>query len=437
MSSREKPTVLVVFGISGDLAGRYLLPALSTIKKAGQLPENFEILGLSRRRIFKSSVLKSKTRNLSSILTMQQLDMQDIKAFAELKKNLIGKNVIFYLAIPPSTVPKVISLLGKAGLNTKNIKLLLEKPFGTDLASARLLVSQTVKYFSEDQIYRIDHFLAKEVAQNLTVFLGRNALFRNVWNGKFIERIEIVAAEQIGIEGRSDFYEQTGALRDLLQSHLMQLAALTLMEPCDDVYNTDEIANRRKKALSEIMPVKGRLLKEVKRAQYSGYKQEVENPSSRTETYVRLRIACKNHRWKKVPIILATGKALNDKLYEIRVFFKATDLHQTNRLRLRVQPREGFELDIWVKEPGYERKLQSHSLSFAYNSHFKRLPDAYEQVLLDVVNGVQALFASNQEVIDSWRVLQPVLDLWQKDDKPLPVYQKGLTLEEVLKTIDQ
>lgn len=425
----------MIVGVGGDLATKSLLPALSEIRKAGQLPADFQIIGLSRRKLYKAEILKGKKRNIASIFKLLQLNIQDPTDLKKLKVFLKGKKAIFYLSIPPITVNKTLEQLGKAGLNSSNIKLLMEKPFGVDLKSAEQLVAHTNKFFSEDQIYRVDHFLAKEVAQNIAVVIGRNALLRNVWNSQFIERIEIIAAEKIGIEGRRDFYEQTGALRDLLQSHLLQLAALTLMEPCDDIDNVDEIVRRRQKALLEIMPIKGKLLKEVKRAQYEGYKDESGNQQSQTETYARVKLFSRNKRWKNVPITLATGKALNDKLSEIRIFFKATDINQTNRLRLRIQPEEGLELDLWVKEPGYERELQSHSLGFLFNQHFKRLPDAYERVLVDVINDEHGLFASNQEIIAGWKIFQPVLDYWAIDKAPIKKYKKGLTLEEVLNSI--
>lgn len=436
------PTILVIFGITGDLSKRYLLPALSEICKSTQLDKDFKILGVSRRDVSLDEVFSDQVKDLKSYSQMIKMNLADSSEYQKLTLKIKEINqefseqpqVIFYLSVPPTAARKIIELLGAAGLNQPHVKLMLEKPFGFDLPSAREMVAQTAEYFSEKQVYRIDHYLAKEMAQNITVFLGSNSIFRDVWSSKFIEGVQIITAEKIGIEGRVGFYENTGALRDFVQSHLLQLAALVLMEPCSDIFDFDEIPRRRLAALKAIMPVpKDKYQELVARAQYKGYQDEVKNPGSGVETFVAITLHSKDPRWKGVPIRLVTGKNLNQKLTEIRVSFKKTSAEASNALVFRIQPDEGIELDLWVKEPGYERKLQKRRLSFEYDREFGRLPDAYEQVLVDAMRGNHSLFASSDEVLASWQILQPVLDCWSMTSSDLKIYKPGSTIAEVLK----
>ncbi|MDB5161482.1 MAG: zwf, glucose-6-phosphate 1-dehydrogenase [Candidatus Saccharibacteria bacterium] len=435
------PTIFVIFGITGDLSRRYLLPALAQIVKAGHVEDDFIILGVSRRQVDVESVIADDVKVLRPKTQLFQMDVdnpEDYKQLdtkiSELRKDF-GKQaqVIYYLVVPPAGVLPIIKNLGEAGLNKNHAKLLLEKPFGSDLESARQLITQTSKYFSEDQVYRIDHYLAKEMAQNITVFLGSNAMFRNIWNNRFIEKIEIDVLESIGIEGRGDFYEPTGALRDIVQSHGLQLAALVLMEPCSDIFDFEEIPRRRLAALSNLQPVRfDSSTAGVVRGQYADYKEEAGAPGSVTETFVHLKISSKDPRWEGVPITLTTGKKLNERLTEIRVHFKAAKNEKPNLLRLRVQPHEGIELGLWVKSPGYLRRLQKVPLEFSYQQHFDRLPNAYEQVLVDAMLGNQSLFASGGEILASWKILDPVIKQWQKDTSDLKIYKNGSSSKQVL-----
>lgn len=435
------PTILVIFGITGDLAGRYLLPALAQICNSSALTKDFQVLGISRRQVEASEIFTGPRKVLSSYSQLYKMDLSRQDEYTKLKKELevLSKKfksrpqIIYYLSVPPTAARQIISLLGKAGLNSPSTSLLLEKPFGNDSPSAIELVGETEKYFKEKQVYRIDHYLAKEMAQNITVFLGSNAIFREVWSNQFIESIDISASEKISIEGRVNFYEGTGALRDLVQSHLLQLAALVLMEPCSDIFDFDEIPRRRLAALEDIEPVpKDKYEQRVFRAQYQGYGKEVANTSSQTETFVDLTVFSANKRWQNVPIRLTTGKNLDQKLTEIKVSFKKNSKQASNMLLFRIQPEEGIELDLWVKEPGYERKLQKLKLSFEYGRHYGRLPDAYEQVLVDAMRGNHSLFASSGEVLASWRILQPILECWSMESSDLKTYRPGSTITEVL-----
>jgi glucose-6-phosphate 1-dehydrogenase len=448
MSGENKipATIFVIFGITGDLSHRYLLPALYQIGKVHQLPSVCKIVGVTRQDITFEDLLKNSPQGSGARKALEALqddfelltmDLTNPKDYQKLKEHLnlqcgkFGKDtqIIFHFAVPPKSSLDIIKLLGEAGLNSANIKLLLEKPFGVDLKSAQEVIGQTEKYFKEDQIYRIDHYLAKEMAQNITVFLGSNALFRNVWDNRFIEKIDIVASEDIGIEGRVAFYESTGALRDVLQSHLLQLAALTLMEPCSDIFNTNKIASKRLQALQFLeSPSAGQTI----RAQYDGYKSEVKNSNSTTETFVALTLSSRDSRWQGVPVRLMAGKNLSEKLTEISIHFKKTQESQTNMLRLRIQPKEGIEFDLWVKEPGYDRRLQKLPLKFAYDQHFKRLPEAYEQVLVDAMRGTKNIFASSGEVLTTWKILQPILDRWSSNTQDLRIYKPGSSADKVV-----
>ena len=423
------PTTLVIFGISGDLAGRYILPALSALKAARQLPKDFKILGLSRRQITEADVLADDTLKLKEHLSLRQMDMDDHLAYEELNKYLGNSGqLVFYFAVPPPALLPILVRLGKAGFNKRNIKLLLEKPFGTDLGSAKDLIGQINKHFSEEQVYRIDHYLAKGMAQNIAVFLSSNALIRDVWNHKFIDYIEIVVAERIGIEGRADFYEQTGALRDIVQSHLLQLAALVLMEPCPDPFDFAELPKRRAKALAQLEAVGSSF-----RGQYQGYKEEASNPDSQVENFAAIELASNSSNWQDVQIYLATGKNLDQRLTQIRVNFKKSKESEANQLVIRIQPKEGIELDMWARSPGYDDKLEKRTLSFSYEQDFDgRLPDAYEQVLLDAMSSKSGLFASSDEVLETWRILQPIIESWQSGKVRLKTYRPGSSVEQVL-----
>jgi glucose-6-phosphate 1-dehydrogenase len=435
---RLPPTILVVFGITGDLSRRYLLPALSQICADGHLSDNFQVLGLSRRQLSLDDVLDKRFKSLRPHTRMLSVDPGHPADFQALKQTIEeiddtkydGKaQVIFYLVVPPQATLPIIKNLGDAGLNYPLTKLLLEKPFGTDLDSAARLIKEIDKHFPEKQVFRIDHYLAKESAQNVAVFLGSNSLFRNVWDNRFIDRIDITAAEEIGIEGRDLFWESTGTLRDFVQSHLLQLAALTLMEPCPHTFDFAQLPERRLAALQKMSVASP---KKAIRGQYIGYRDEVGKSTTAIETFVALEIKSSDRRWEGVPIMLSTGKRLNQKLTEIDIRFKKTQEAEANLLALRLHPREGIELDLWVKEPGFDHHLQKQPLKFLYKNRFGRVPDAYEQVLIDAMRAKKSLFASSDEVLASWKILQPLIDFWQKSAEDLRIYQPGSTIEEIL-----
>lgn len=435
------PTILIIIGITGDLSKRKLLPAIEQLAKAGALPELLRVVGITRQDIAKDTILAAQhyASYLDRRLEMFRMDLADSTDYERLKAHLEKIEVdlgapaqkVFYLSIPPQFSRPIVERLGDVGFaQDPTTKLLLEKPFGTDLVSARELVAETRQAFSERQLYRIDHYLAKEMAQNLIIFRGSNALFRRTWNREFIERIEIIASEKIGIEGRTEFYEQTGALRDLVQSHLLQLAALVLMNvPRADALDT--VPMLRHDALKQL-----KLSTEAKaiRGQYDTYQQEVDNIGSTTETYVDLTLESLDERWLGVPIRIVTGKALREKATYIRIVYKKNEAHEANELTISLQPGAAIKLRMWTKVPGYERKLEQHDLKISLEDQFPVMPEAYEQVLLDAITANHALFASSDEVLETWRIIQPLLDAWQMDSIPLVQYQKGSTAGSVKAT---
>lgn len=444
MKKNNQATIIVIIGISGDLSRRKLLPALSQMAAAGALPDKYQIVGVTRQAKLSDANLLTKTKDASVIsqrLELWGMDLGELKDYLKLADHLkaIEKKFgepaqrLFYLAVPPQISRPIIELLGLAGLaKIKDTKLLLEKPFGVDLASAQELIEHIDLHFRADQVYRIDHYLAKETAQNIIVFRQDNSLFKRTWNKDFIEQIEIVATEAIGIEGRAVFYEQTGALRDLVQSHLLQLAALTLMDiPAERQFA--DIPKRRLAALEKLrLPVGEPITKNVVRGQYQGYQAEVNNNGSTVETFTSLTLESTDPRWQGVPIILRTGKALDSKFTGIKILYKKDESHEANQLVLRLQPDEGVELCLWAKSPGYDYQVKRHSLKFAFQEYYSDLPEAYEQVLFSAINSDHSLFTSSEEVLATWQILDSIQKTWEMSADDLVVYQSGSSIEKIM-----
>lgn len=368
---QKTPTILIIFGVSGDLARRHLLPALEELKSKNLLPEQFELVGVSRKEY--GDEYEKLNDNLLKI---------EEKFGAEAQR-------IFYLAVPTNVCPAIIELIGKSNLKTKQTKILLEKPFGFNLKSAEGLVDHVNKYFTEEQVYRVDHYMLKDGTQEMLTSRRENPIFKNKWNKDFIESIEIVASEKIGIEGRVNFYEQTGALIDFLQNHLLELAALTLMDYKNE--NSD-IPNARLNALRELNVVCDITKSEcVKRGQYEGYREEVSNPKSMTETFVSVNLRSSDTNWTGVPITLTTGKALKEKFTEINIRLKDKSLHNL----------------------------------FGKNSN------SYEKVLLNAINSDRTFFSGSEEILETWRILDEIQQTWASSKDDLVFYKKGSTIDEV------
>lgn len=413
-------TKLVIFGITGDLATRKLLPALQQIVSTGEF-NDLEIIGVSRRDVDIAELMANgKLANRTSIFTMDLAKADDYERLREHVALQDNQQLLAYLSVPPSAAAQIVDFMGEAGLNTPNVKLLFEKPFGVDYESAEEVIARTARYYDEAQIYRIDHYLAKEMTQNIVAFRGGNALLSNVWDRESVDKIEIIASETIGIEGRANFYEQTGALRDVVQGHLMQLLALTLMDIPADL-DWDELPRLRLKALETLRPADPT---QATRAQYDTYQAEVENQGSLTETFVCLQLQSDAPQWKGVSIVLTAGKALQEKTTEIRLHFRRQHEAQSNRLILHIQPNEGVEIELFTKKPGYDRQFIPQKLAFSYPEDTV-LPDAYEQVLVDAIRSHKSLFTSSEEVLTSWRILQPLLDTWAMETEPPAGYTTG------------
>jgi glucose-6-phosphate 1-dehydrogenase len=424
-------TKLLIFGITGDLSTRKLLPALSAIIKTGNF-DDVEIIGVSRRQVDIADLLQSSVggQELAARVKVFSMDLAQAGDYDRLRDYVALKDdeqLIVYLSVPPSAASQIVDFMGEAGMNTPRTKLLFEKPFGIDLTSAEEMIARTARYYKEEQIYRIDHYLAKEMSQNIVAFRGGNALFTHLWNNQAIEKIEIIASEKIGIEGRAGFYEQTGALRDVLQGHLMQLLALTLMDIPDEL-DWDKVPELRLAALEALQPADPT---QSVRAQYDEYQGEVENPGSLTETFASVELVSIAPQWKDVPFHLITGKALDRKTTEVRVHFRKQHEAQSNRLTFAIQPNEGVAIELFTKKPGYEREFESRQLAFTYPEDAV-LPDAYEQVIVDAINSRKSLFTSSEEVLRSWQLLQPVVSAWEMDNAPLRTYAKGTAIDDIV-----
>lgn len=442
--SNNKPTILIIVGISGDLSKRKLLPAIGQIASNGMIPEKFRIVGITRQSNVDLENLLKDTKNKDFLLNNTELfemDLNNIDDYKKLGTHLLdiekefgeSAQYLYYLSVPPKVSKSIIELIGDSGLSERGeTKLLLEKPFGVDLNSAKELVSDIDKYFKREQIYRIDHYMAKETAQNIIVFRNGNSLFKRTWNKDFIEKIEVTVSEEIGIEGRAGFYEQTGALRDLVQGHLLQLLALTLMDMPEDGH-LDEVPHLRYEALQQIrIKDSPSLSSHVKRGQYKGYREEVGKLDSMTETFTSIDLESLDPKWQGVLINLTTGKALKDKFTEIKISYKKDHTHESNELLLRLQPDEGISFSVWAKRPGYEHQVSRHALNFSFKDHYTALPEAYEQVLFNAINGDHSLFTTSEEVIETWRILDGLQKTWATSAYDLIIYKKGSTIGEII-----
>lgn len=450
----EVPTLIIIFGITGDLAKRKLLPALYHLMRDNLLHPDTQIIGVTRQKLTKKDVLATldtyvasharpspaALRRFRQAFHVLPMDLASVHGYRDLKRYLaeLEQNNprpyrrLYYLSIPPAVFDEVVEFMGAAGLQEPAglaklpPALLVEKPFGYDLDSAQVLIRATRRYFAEAQIYRIDHYLAKEMAQNILDFRFRNPLFASVWNNHHISQVVITAHEQLGIENRAGFYEQTGALRDLIQSHLLQLLGLVAMEP-PRIMDSAHVHGRRLQLLKDVaLPEPYEVAAVAWRAQYEGYRREVKRLRSNTETYARLRLAVNNPRWQDVPFILQTGKALDKKETKIELYF-GEDTTAQNILTLHLQPEEGVNLGVYIKAPGHGHEQADADMRFVYKQAFssRSTPDAYERVLLDAINADHSLFATSKEVLAAWRIVQPVLDEWVKSVKDLRRYPKG------------
>jgi len=459
--------IYVIFGASGDLTKRKLVPALYSLFIQGLLPERFALLGVSRspftddefRNEMKTAINDFKEiDNASGIdefvskihyTSIQFIDAsgyQALKARLEQLRNEanIGGNTIFYLSTPPSLYGIIPKHLASVGLNVQDDgwkRLIIEKPFGYDLDSAIKLKDQLLNDWTEEQLFRIDHYLGKETVQNLLVTRFSNGIFEPLWNRNYIHHVEITSAESIGVEKRGGYYDSSGALRDMVQNHLLQMAAITAMESPSSLEPV-AIRNEILKVFQSLRPIqkedvmantiRGQYLSShIKNEKIPGYREEVGvNPGSVTETYAALKFYIDNWRWGGVPFYIRTGKRLPTRVTEVVIHFKPTPhflfsqghISSCNQLVIRIQPDEGILLKFGMKIPGAGFEVQTVNMDFHYSdlSH-QRIPSAYERLIYDSIKGDSTLFARTEEVIAAWKFLSPVIDSW-KNSKDIPLH---------------
>jgi len=469
-SGRPDPCALVLFGATGDLAKRKIVPALYQLAVSDSLPERFALVGFSRS-VGEDEALRQRLRDALEEHSRTPIDeevwgrfaaciyavpgaVDDLVAYARLSKKLdevaeahgTEGNHLFYFATPSSAFPSILAQLRKSELVIPHRKattrpwarVIIEKPLGHDLASFQELHAATRGALEEHQIYRIDHYLGKETVQNILVFRFGNAIFEPLWNRNHIDHVQITMAESIGVEGRGAFYEETGVVRDIVQNHLLQVLALCAMEPPVD-FGPYEIRNMKSQVLRSLRVLHpGEVADNVVWGQYDGYRDEpgVE-PESRTPTYLGMRAFIDNWRWNGVPFYLRAGKGLASRVTEVSFHFRSIptclfgdettcQLIPPNVLKLHIQPDEGISLAVASKIPGEGQGIGGVNMDFSYAEAFdKTPPEAYERLLLDCMRGDPTLYARRDEVEFSWEFVDPLLAAYTADELPLSIYERG------------
>lgn len=455
------PTSIVIFGASGDLTQRKLVPSLFNLCRKGRMPKEFHILGYGNTAFtdeqFREHLEEGAKEHASfefkpdewakfaPTLAYQQGRYTDLADFKNLSKVLSkwekgAGNRIYYMATPPGVFPNIIDLLGLTGqLDETNgwRRVVIEKPFGTDYDSAHSLNEQIHKTLNERQIYRIDHYLGKETVQNILVTRFANTIFEPLWNRNYIDHVEVTVAEAVGVEHRGRFYDGIGVLRDMFQNHLLQLVTLVAMEPPAS-FDATALRNEKVKVLTSIRPMKeADVLQNTVQAQYKGYRQEEGvKAESTTPTYAALKLQIDNWRWQGVPFYLRSGKSLKEKISQVTIEFKepphmllpSTKDHITpNMLVLYLQPDEGVHWRFEAKVPDTNSQLRSVDMEFHYADSFGKtaIPEAYERLLLDTITGDASLFTRADEVETAWGIIDPIIQAWEAGNKPIAFYEPG------------
>lgn len=472
----SEPCAIVIFGASGDLTKRKLIPSLYCLYTNGLLPEEFIILGTGRKGMSDDAFRESMERALRGgrscgpdeekladfvkTLFYQQIDYSDPAAYEGLSRRLDilesegipGGNRVYYLSTPPAVYAPISENLGVSGLAGEDTgwrRIVVEKPFGRDIETAKALNNRLHRHFREDQVFRIDHYLGKETVQDVLMFRFANAIFEPVWNRRYIDHVQITAAESIGIENRAGYYEQSGVIRDMFQNHMLQLVALTAMEP-PAVFDADSVRDEKVKVFRSIRPFSIDTLGEhLALGQYLGgevdgekvlsYKEEEGvSPRSRTPTYAAMKLYIDNWRWKGVPFYIRSGKRLSKRHTEIAVQFRHVphfmfrnvmeEEISPNILVFTIQPDEGIELTMQTKMPGTKVCLREVVMDFKYSDFYSGVGvDAYERVLIDCLSGDHTLFVREDGVDATWKRLTPVLEAIESDPKlaPVEMYPSG------------
>jgi glucose-6-phosphate 1-dehydrogenase len=461
--NKNIPTSIIIFGASGDLSQRKLIPSLFNLSRKERLPKKFNIIGFGgtaftdeefRAHLHKGAkefaVFKFKEpewEQFAGHLHYQQGKYNQAADFEKLNARLSelegdSANRLYYMALPPTLFPTVIDQLGGTGQLHENggwRRVVLEKPFGTDLASAVKLNEQVHAVLQEKQIYRIDHYLGKETVQNILFTRFANTIFEPLWNRTYIDHVQITVSEEVGLEHRAGFYDGVGVLADMFQNHLLQLVTLVAMEPPAS-FNASHLRNEKVKILSAIQPMTSQEVTEnTVRAQYRGYRDEDEvKPKSDTATFAAMRLFINNWRWQGVPFYLRSGKKLAEKQSQIIIRFKEPPLAMfpmpsgkkmtPNMLVLYLQPDEGVHLRFEAKVPDKINETRSVDMEFHYAEEFGQtaLPEAYERLLLDALQGDASLFTRSDEVEMAWSLIDPILQTWENEQVPaLAIYKPG------------
>jgi glucose-6-phosphate 1-dehydrogenase len=462
---RPEPCVLTIFGASGDLTRRKIFPALYSLALRDLLPEQFAVLGVARteqstddfvqaieaavrefcRDDFQQDTwdwLAERTRYIPTDFADEEGQNRVARCLTDLDERYgTGGNRVYYLAVPPAAMPKLVEELGERRATSGWTRLIIEKPFGYDSASARELNELLSRSFTEHEVFRIDHYLGKDTVQNLLALRFANGIFEPIWNRQFIDHVQITVAESIGIEGRAAYYEKAGAIRDVFQNHLLQLVALTAMEPPID-FTADAVRNEKLKVLKAIATPAPQ---NVVRGQYGpgfiegqpvpGYREEPGvAPDSETETFVAARLEVENWRWADTPFFVRTGKRLPRRETTIAIQFKRVPhplFEDANELRpnlliVHIQPNEGVSLAIGAKVPGEGMRVRTVHMDFLYGGAFRMgLPEAYERLILDAMLGDATLFTRADEIEEQWALVDAIVAAWRRDRPSFPNYPAG------------
>ncbi len=454
------PFDLVIFGGTGDLARRKILPALYLRFWDGQLPETAQIIGAARSEMSDAEFRDLVRAAITEFVVARKCDAARLDAFLglisyvaidatgeggwELLAGRMRPDVVqaFYFSVGPSLFGDLAERLHTYQIAGPNARIVVEKPFGNDLASAKALNTTLAMHFDETQIYRIDHYLGKETVQNLMAVRFANMLFEPLWNAQYIDHVQITVAETVGVSGRGSYYDKSGAMRDMVQNHLMQLLCLTAMEP-PSKFDPDAVRDEKLKVIRALEPVVGH---DLVRGQYKpgpdgpGYREDAENPDSRTESFIAMKLHIANWRWNGTPFYLRTGKRMKARVSEIVVRFKEPphsifeeDTGQTaNELTIRLQPNEGMDLTVTIKEPGPGgMRLVDVPLDMTFaealGEEAADVPDAYERLIMDVIRGNQTLFMRGDEVEAAWAWTDPIIAGWTEREEKPHRYEAGST----------
>jgi glucose-6-phosphate 1-dehydrogenase len=467
------PLVITIFGATGDLTKRKLIPALYHLAKAGHLPQPYRIVAVARRpytdQAFSQELQQAAAQHyrhqldpdtwqqFAQHISYHQLEFGQADGYQQLHQDILQSyadqafNHLVYLAVNPHFAQRILPQLQQIGLLTKDRPtsgwqpVILEKPFGVDLASAQTLNHQLASQLNEDQIYRIDHYLGKETVQNILAFRFANGLFEPTWCRDYVDNIQITVAEDLGIEGRGEYYDSAGALRDVAQNHLMQLFSLIAMNEPSSL-SANDIRRAKTQVLEQLVvpqdiaatAVRGQYVSNPDHSDLVGYRQEAHvQPESATETYVALKLQLDSDKWRGVPFYLRTGKRMQQRVTEVNIEYKklpadlfgqAEQTVVSNVLTMRIQPNEGISLRMSVKKPGLTMELQPVRMEFCYRQEFKDQPYPYERLLLDAMAGDQTLFLHSQEVEQAWRYIDAVAVNWRQQmtlPQPYPIGSWG------------